>query len=186
MSDAYENGRLELEKLVEYYQSRNQHRNEATTRFHLIDRLLTKCLGWDHDDITAEDSYNGEYSDYTLRLVRPIAVLEAKKQGNYFELPIGTKNRIVSIKSLIKDNKNLSPIFDQVAGYCQKRGIPIAMFSNGWQVIAFVGNRNDSVAPLEGMALVFESLDQMLNNFLEVWNNSLLCPIWSKKLLRVA
>jgi hypothetical protein len=49
--------------------------NEATTRFRFIDKILTDCLGWDHRDITVEDSYEGEYSDYTLHLFRPVAVL---------------------------------------------------------------------------------------------------------------
>ncbi len=40
----------------------------------------------------------------------------------------------------------------------------------GWQIIAFIANRSDSIAPLDGDALVIPSLEVFLDNYKEVWN----------------
>ena len=53
--------------------------NEANTRFRFIDRLLMECLGWCVEDISCEDNYQNEYTDYIFSLFRSVAVLEAKK-----------------------------------------------------------------------------------------------------------
>ncbi|MBC7000900.1 hypothetical protein, partial [Cytophaga sp. FL35] len=144
--------------------------NEANTRFKLIDSILTKCLGWETNNISCEDSYLGKYSDYTLSLFRSVCVLEAKKTGNYFELPAGNQKLYQPIKSIYKDNLNIKAAIDQVKGYCQDRSIPIAIVSNGWQFIAFIANRTDSIPPLEGNAFVIPSLNIALSEFKEFWN----------------
>ena len=53
MSTAYEDGKAELDRLIDWHgeQSATFDRNEATTRFHLIDTLLTQVLGWPKDEI---------------------------------------------------------------------------------------------------------------------------------------
>ncbi|OEU55231.1 MAG: hypothetical protein BA868_00815 [Desulfobacterales bacterium C00003106] len=129
-----------------------------------------ECLGWCRDDILCEDNYQKKYTDYTLSLFRSVAVLEAKKSGDYFELPAGINNLFQPIKSVYKDNKNLKSAIDQVKGYCNDRGIQVAIVSNGWQFLALVANRNDSIPPLEGKVLVVPSLEIFLNEFKEVWN----------------
>jgi hypothetical protein len=144
--------------------------NEANTRFKFIDRLLTECLGWETNDISCEDNYEGKYTDYILSLFRSVAVLEAKRTGVYFELPIGNKKHILPLKSIYKDNKDIKAAIDQVRGYCNDRSIQIAIISNGFQFVAFVANRSDSVPVLDGNALVVESLSVFLNEFKEVWN----------------
>ena len=169
--DIYEQNRKKLEILkLEFDTIEQKSLNEANTRFKFIDRLLMECLAWNRNDISCEDSYQNKYTDYTLSLFRTVAVIEAKKTGDYFELPVGRKNLFQSIKSVYKDNANLKSAIDQVKGYCNDRGIQVAIISNGWQLIAFVANRNDSVPPLEGKALVVPSLDSFLDNFKEVWN----------------
>lgn len=144
--------------------------NEANTRFKLIDSILTECLDWETNNISCEDSYQGKYSDYTLSLFRSVCVLEAKKTGNYFELPAGKQNLYQPIKSIYKDNPNIKAAIDQVKGYCQDRSIPVAIISNGWQFIAFIANRTDSIPPLEGNAFVMSSLSTALTEFKEFWN----------------
>jgi predicted type IV restriction endonuclease len=52
-------------------------RNEATTRFQLIDRLLKEVLGWEIADIDCEVYREGDYADYTLGNPRRFAVWEA-------------------------------------------------------------------------------------------------------------
>ena len=58
----------------------------------------------------------------------------------------------------------------QVSRYCHERGIQIGVVTNGWQFIAFIANRNDSIPPLEGEALVIQSLDKFHENYKEIWN----------------
>jgi len=59
---------------------------------------------------------------------------------------------------------------EQVANYCQQRGVPYAAVTNGHQIAIFVGSRTDGIPPLDGNAIVFESLPHMLNDFQKLWN----------------
>jgi GTPase SAR1 family protein len=167
----YESCRTNLESLIsEFNETEKTSINEANTRFKFIDSLLMNCLNWEKNDISCEDNYEGKYTDYILSLFRSVAVVEAKKAGNYFELPVGKQKLIQPLKSVYKDNPNIKSAVDQVMGYCHKRAIQIGIISNGWQIIAFISNRSDSIPPLEGNALVVPSLDVFLEEFKEVWN----------------
>jgi len=171
MSEQYEEGRQILEKLNEEFKSLEIEKfNEADTRFRFIDTILTKCLAWEPKDIHNEDVVDEHYADYKLNLFRPVAVWEAKRTGNYFELPVGTHKIIYPLKSLCKDNPEFKKALIQVSGYCHERGIQVGVVSNGWQFVAFLANRNDSIRPLEGDALVVPSLDSFISNYKEVWN----------------
>ena len=105
MSETYEGGRRILEGLSKEFESLEIWKfNEADTRFRFIDTILTKCLGWEPKDINNEDVVDEHYADYKLNLFRPVAVWEAKRTGNYFELPVGKHRLIYPLKSLCKDN----------------------------------------------------------------------------------
>lgn len=167
----YETGRKNLEVLQKELQELEISKiNEANTRFKFIDRILLSSLGWDHQDLSVEDNYNEKYTDYTFNLFRSVAILEAKKTGIYFELPIGKKDLIRPLKTIIKDNPKIKDAIIQVKGYCSDRSVQIAIISNGWQFLAFIGNRSDSIPVLDGNALVVDSLDCFLKNYKEVWN----------------
>lgn len=169
--DIYENGRVTLENLIlEFKQLNINDFNEADTRFRFIDRILTECLNWEPKDISNEDVRDRHYADYKLNLFRPVAVWEAKRTGNYFELPVGISRLIMPLKSICKDNPQIKEALIQVSGYCHERGIKIGVVSNGWQIIAFIANRNDSVPPLDGDGLIVPSLEFYLQNYKEVWN----------------
>jgi len=169
--NSYEQCREKLKELKSEFDSIDRTSlNEANTRFKFINKLLAECLDWGTNDISCEDSYQGKYTDYILNLFRSVAVVEAKKAGNYFELPVGKQSLFQPIKSVYRDNVNIKEAIDQVKGYCQERSIQIAIISNGWQLIAFIASRNDSVPPLEGNALVIPSLDIFLKEFKEAWN----------------
>lgn len=169
MSSNYESGRSHLEELVTWYSTRAGQRNEATTRLQLIDRLFFECLGWSTDDVITEEPHGQEYADYTFLAPRRILIVEAKKEGDYFELPAGRIRLEYSLPALFRDYPNLKSAVEQAARYCQARGVPFGAVSNGHQMVAFVANRNDGLPPLEGKALVFPSLDFMLEHFLELW-----------------
>lgn len=166
----YEKGREELAKLRDYFKNNKSDRNEATTRFQLIDSILLNSLAWERGSITSEDSYNKEFTDYTLHLNQPVLIIEAKREGNYFELPLGYDGLNYPLKSLCRDEKNLRDALVQVSQYCQTRGIQLGAISNGWQFVIFMANRVDGIPPLEGNAYVFPSLEFIYRNFKVFWN----------------
>lgn len=169
MSTDYEECRKKLESLIAWHEP--AHRNEANTRFKVIDCLFFECLGWSKDDVHMEEHYGGEYTDYSFNAPRRILIVEAKREDQYFEIPAGKAQLEYSIPALSRDNANLKAALSQAATYCQERGAPFGAVSNGYQLVAFIAVRSDGIAPLEGKALVFSSLEKMLANFLVLWQS---------------
>jgi hypothetical protein len=175
VSTAYEDGKQALDQLISWYgeQPPEADRNEATTRLHLIDTLLTDVLGWPKEQIEAEEAYDREYTDYSLGRPATRMIVEAKREGNYFSVPVGINSLVHRLTSLTegKDGKLLKAAIEQVAGYCARRGVQLAAVCNGTQLVAFLGVRTDGTPPLQGSGLVFPSLSAMRENFSELWNN---------------
>jgi hypothetical protein len=165
--DEYAAGRQHLANLIA--EERDQGRNEATTRLHLIDPILMDCLRWQPEDIKAEDHVDGQRADYLVGRPAARIVVEAKKEGIAFELPPGITSRVVSLSTLLADDATKAAI-DQVLRYCQDRSVPIAVATNGHQWIAFLASRQDGVRPLAGRALVFQSLEDALDDFRTFWD----------------
>ena len=175
MSTAYEDGKQALDQLITWYgeQPADTDRNEATTRLHLIDTLLIDVLGWPKEEIEAEEAFGGEYVDYSLGRPATRMIIEAKREGSYFTVPVGITSLIHRLPSLTegKEGRALKAAAEQVAGYCARRGVQLAAVCNGTQIVAFLGVRTDATPPLEGVALVFTSLSAMRENFSELWAN---------------
>jgi predicted type IV restriction endonuclease len=85
----YETARRNLQSLRDWYQGHSGERNEATTRLHLINRLFFDCLAWEEEETILEESHGGQFADYTFFSPRKIMIIEAKKEGEYFEVPAG-------------------------------------------------------------------------------------------------
>ena len=166
----FESCRQNVTRLADWYHNNAGTRNESTTRLHIIDRLLFDCLGWERDHVESEESHDGEFADYTLQFPRRLLILEAKREGTYFELPLGHTRSEYSISSLLRTIPALRAAMEQVAGYCQKRGVPYAAVSNGHQLVLFIANRSDGIPPFNGAAVVFDSLDRMRDDFFDLWN----------------
>lgn len=179
----YEDCRKRLEKLAAWYRPRSGQRNEATTRLHLVDCLFFGCLGWSQDEVVAEEPHGREFADYVFSAPRRVLIVEAKKEGDYFELPAGQDRLEYAIPALFRDYPNLRTAMEQVARYCQTRGVPFGAVTNGHQIVALVATRNDGLPPLQGKALVFPSLDFMLSRFLDLWQALSKPGIEEKKLL---
>lgn len=145
-------------------------RNEATTRLQLIDRLLRECLAWPSEQTEAEHHEAGEYADYLLGVPVRRVLIEAKREGRYFDLPVDTP-RIAKLTTLFAANKELACAIEQALPYAQRRGVPFAAVCNGRQLTAFLPSRTDGVSPMEGRALAFSSLSDMLENFALLWDN---------------
>lgn len=165
-----EEGKAKLEDLANWYSSRKAKRNEATTRLHLVDCLFLDCLGWDRDDVTAEEQHAGKFVDYVFRTTRAVLIVEAKKEGDYFELPAGKRRPIYSIRGLRDSCSAVRDALDQVMGYCQNRGVQYGVITNGHQIVAVLAARNDGVPPRHGKALVFQSIECMTERFSQLWN----------------
>ena len=171
MGVEYQEGEKNLHDLINWYSSNvnEQTRNEATTRLHLIDRLLFDCLGWNREDCRTEEPVNGKYIDYAFYCPACLFIVEAKREGVYFELPVGTDNVMYNITFFSRQAKSVESAIKQAIGYCQSHGVAYGAVCNGHQLIAFIGSRSDGCPPLEGRALVFDSLESMERNFLMVW-----------------
>ncbi len=167
--DEYQTGLDNLNALIA--EIKPGKRNEATTRLHIIDRILFECFGWDKNNCISEEAHGQEYTDYVMLCPWRTIIIEAKKESASFELPITRKPALVrSLPAILNSNKNLAAAAQQVAKYCQTRGIQNAAITNGNQLIAFIGSRTDGAPPLEGKAVVFESLEHLQKNFLFAWN----------------
>ena len=169
LNQGYDVCKNNFEELVNWYTENSGQRNEATTRVQLIDKIFFNCLGWSTDDVIAEEPHGKDYTDYTFFAPRRVLIVEAKKEGDYFELPAGKQSLEYSIQTLSRDYPNLKKALEQATRYCQIRGVPFGAICNGHQIVAYVATRNDGVPPLEGKALVFPSLNFMLKNFLKLW-----------------
>ena len=101
-------GLKNLSQLIEKLKNSDElKRNEAETRFHIIDTLIQECLGWPKDQIHVEIALDQKYSDYELGSPRKV-IWEAKREGNIFELPVNnTKKIVMDIPSLFIINENI-------------------------------------------------------------------------------
>lgn len=168
MSVSYQQAKKNLEGLVNRF-NESQCLNEAETRFHFIDELLTDCLGWDREHIHVETYENGDYSDYEMGEPRCL-ILEAKKEGLSFEIPAREKKKLLSSIPAICDlSKSAKKALEQVQSYCTARGVRYAVICNGPQLIAFLATRFDGKSPLNGIALVVDSFEQFCNEFARIY-----------------
>lgn len=157
--------------LVELISSlpKNTDMNEAQTRFHVIDKVLFDCLGWNRDEVEIEKIDGRKFSDYELGKPR-LAILEAKREGVSFEIPAGLPKSLISdLPSLMKISEATSEAVKQAQEYCSQRGVPIAIVSNGHQYIVFLASRQDGVSVYKGKAVVFTSLNHLKVNFSLAW-----------------
>ena len=165
----YEDGKDQLKSLIDFFnETADSNRNEATTRLHLINGLLLDVLGWPKKECVAEPWQDGKYTDYELGNPRRL-VVEAKREGDYFSLPTGFSDRVCRVSTVVEKGTDVKSAVRQAAGYCGERGIPFGAVTNGHQVIAFIGSRQDSIAPLDGYCLAFPSLESMLEDYRTLW-----------------
>src|SRR4051812_11784700 len=166
MSVHFETARDRLDAIAaQWAASGSQDRNEATTRLHLIDELLTGALGWQKSHVRCEHSHGTTYADYALGTPATRLIVEAKREGISFELPVGVGSGVMRIKTVMSADGSCANAIRQVLSYCHERGVALAAVSNGHQMVAFVASRQDGVPPLDGKALVFDSLPAMQSHF---------------------
>ena len=135
----------------------------------MIDELLCKVFCWERNESFLEHSEGRTYTDYELGSPR-IAIIEAKKEGVTFDLPIQAKPTLKkAIKSIFISSAEAKEAIEQASAYCQSRGVPIAIVSNGHQFIAFIASRTDGLSVYDSNAFVLESLNHLRENFALAW-----------------
>jgi GTPase SAR1 family protein len=123
-------------------ETKDRKSNEANTRHKIIDFIIHDLLSWPKNRVSLEEHINVGYADYVLKKNEEDAVLviEAKKEGVFFELPIPYNNNetscFINIKKLIS-NKNISDAISQVKSYCFELGCEYACITNGHEWIFF-------------------------------------------------
>jgi len=176
MPTDYDAGKIALDALLSWADNHaiGADRNEATTRLHLIDGLLKDVLRWNKASIRCEEPAGSGRIDYACGAPATLFILEAKREGVYFELPAGTRTGIHTIESLVSGTagRALCDAMQQFAGYAARNGVGPAAVCNGRQLVLFLASRTDGIAPLQGRALVFAGLDDMRNDFRLLWDNA--------------
>lgn len=165
-TDPYQAGLAKLQALSEEPLG---DRNEDTTRFQLIDPLLTDCLGHLRSSVTTELHAHPGFADYVVGAPARQLVIEAKREGKTFELPAGLEGRPTVALASLKTDPTAAAAIDQVMAYAQSLGIPLAGIANGHQLAIFLASRSDGRPPAEGDAIVFVSKEEMVKNFRNLW-----------------
>lgn len=164
----YEAAKTNLAKIIEDTKGLTDF-NEATARFQIIDRVLTEVLFWDRKGVGVEKYHRGDFTDYECGA--PVKLLiEAKRESIGFTLPTTLNKSVLKVETLIENNKEFSDAIEQAIGYCQKRGIPYAAVTNGRQWVFLLGARIDGITSENGKCIAYSSLDNMVENFRELWD----------------
>jgi hypothetical protein len=116
--------------------------NEADTRARIIDEVVHVVLSWPKAAVRRECFVDPGYMDYAF--VRTdgqfVLVLEAKKEGTYFELPESLIKKgeatYIQVKTLMTDDE-IKKAIQQVHQYCVSVGCQYAGITNGNQWIFF-------------------------------------------------
>lgn len=147
--------------------------NEARTRLEVIDGILDDVLGWAKADFSPEEATDvGQFTDYLLRSHKnPLLVVEAKRVGRTFTLPVNYRRRQYKVSFLVQNcGPELKEAMTQAAAYCNQRGAPYAAVTNGWQWIVFRGLGTDHRGWGAFPAVVFNGIDDLSQNYLEFWS----------------
>lgn len=140
--------------------------NEARTRLVVIDEILKTVLGWTVDDIYPEEHVGEDgktsYSDYILRTANAAIVIEAKKAGAAFNVTSDKNSRKALLTKAFLQTE-LGAAIVQARDYARKLSIDFAVATNGAVWAIFPAQRHDQITFHDSYALVFWSLDEILN-----------------------
>jgi energy-coupling factor transporter ATP-binding protein EcfA2 len=144
---------------------------EADTRARLITRILREALDWPDANISHEEFAKPGFMDYVLSLQRRVIVVEAKKSGDSFNLPLDVSTAAVfTLAGILRTVKNLKDYVNQVLAYCFNNGIEYACVTNGPQWLVFRAVRTDGIHLGQGRVIVFKSLKDISERFIDFWS----------------
>lgn len=117
-------------------------RNEAETRHKIIDLVIHGILAWPRNRVAVEEYIRPGFADYILKKANgdSLMLVEAKKEGVYFELPAPATpqehSSYIGLEKLLSD-KNIDDAIRQVRRYCVDIGCEYACITNGHEWIFF-------------------------------------------------
>ncbi|MCU0118571.1 AAA family ATPase [Pseudomonas sp. B2M1-30] len=152
-------------RLNNYRTALDNDDNEAQTRFHVIDSLLNNELDWKKDSIRVEPYIpRAGYADYALvKGLRCRAILEAKRDTISLVSSNQTELSVLPLTSIALNGAQEG--IEQALRYAAKLGAPIGIVTNGNQWIGFLASRADGLSPQQGLAVVFPTIDSLVNNW---------------------
>jgi hypothetical protein len=137
-----------MAKLAKEYVARDLH--EANTRHQIIDPLLHDVFGWPRARVRVEEFIKPGFADYVLFRTpvpeegapeaAPFLIIEAKREGKYFELPrsllSGRPSGYIQVKTLLTA-EDVGAAINQVRDYCSNIGCDFGAVTNGHEWIFF-------------------------------------------------
>ncbi len=163
---------LQLEKLKDKREMLLEYQekllSETDTRCKIVDFLFKDILSYDEGNICREEHYrkeiNNYYIDYIFETDSNKFLVEAKKSGRYFNIPIKTKKGKMS--GVLSSDKSTKEALEQAYKYCLDKNINVGCISNGLQIIVFLCNSVDK----KYNSYVFNGIDDIINDFVNFYN----------------
>ena len=158
------------ERVMAYKAALEVDDNEAQTRFHVIDEIISTELEWRKDAIRVEPYVEGAgFADYAIfSSGRCKAVLEAKRDG--VDLCAVTQPQMAVVSLNGSALKGAADGIAQAIGYAARFGSPIGVVTNGRQWILFLASRTDGKPPSEGMAVVFPTYESITQSWAQFYD----------------
>jgi hypothetical protein len=145
--------------------------SEADTRANVVDRIVHDVLGWPRDAVRREAYSNAGFLDYKLLRGAPLAVIEAKAEGESFVIPYRkhAKAQRMKISGSLSTNKELLGALEQTHNYCAEEGIRFGITTNGYSWVIFKAiSEGDSWRNAD--AIVFTGFKILESDFKDFWN----------------
>ena len=143
---------------------------EADTRSKIIDPIFKDCLDWSESNISREEHVHKGFIDYVFKIGGiPKFVLEAKKVGVSFKIPLSFKSRKYRLDGPIGRSGTLIEAIEQVRRYCTEIGANYGIVSNGDQFIIF----ETFITGKEWRkreCIIYNSLKDIEDNFIDFWD----------------
>jgi hypothetical protein len=159
-------------ELLQTYGSRNL--NESETRYKIIDKLFKEVFCWPDLYVSTEKYSDPGFIDYALlnRSSEPVLIIEAKKDGTYFDIPDSHKSKTATFVSLevLLTNPSIKAAAVQVQAYALSEGCEFAAITNGHEWIFFKSFQKGKKWWIKQKALVITSLKYFVENHIEALN----------------
>lgn len=163
-----------FEFLRKFTNKKDRDLREADVRYQIIDNILRELLSWPNDKVKCEDHVNSGYIDYTLynKNATPVLLIEAKKEGKYFELPKNKNSkelrRLISTEELLT-NSEIKKAILQAKSYAEDLGCGYICITNGHEWI--FTNVNPLNKPWKKQpSVVFTKIDYFIDEYTSAYN----------------
>ena len=143
--------------------------SETDTRCKMIDQIMKEVLHWDEHSIRREvhidESPEHQYIDYIYKSDNNLFLIEAKKNGVYFNTSVTVK-KCKSTGALSKDPTTKKAL-EQMKKYCKDYNIPVGCICNGYQFIVFL---NENMPDNRYDTYVFNDINNIENDIVNFYN----------------